>query len=166
MKISSTKLVRDLMTVGVATCAPENTVAEIARLLLERNLDEVVVLEEGNQVGVVGLDELLAAYKNPDAPDLSAEAVMRPSVPTLPPDTPLEIAAEFMRQRGLQAVYLSHHAGGVEYPAAALTLRHLLRHLAATDEQDLKDLGIYAARKNPLEAFIARRDAARKNTKE
>ena len=39
-----------------------------------------------------------------------------------------------------------------------------LRHLAAKDDQELKDLGIDAARKSPLETFLERRNAARKNS--
>jgi hypothetical protein len=36
-----------------------------------------------------------------------------------------------------------------------------LRHLAAQSDDDLKDMGIAAARQSPLEQFIARRDAAK-----
>ena len=133
-------------------------------MLCERNLDEVVVLEEGNQTGVVSVDELVVAYERENAPELSAEDIMRPTVPTIAPDITLEEAARLMRSQGVRAVYLTHHAGGMEYPAASLTYRHLLRHLAAKDDQDLKDLGIDAARKSPLEAFMQRRDAARKNS--
>jgi hypothetical protein len=37
-----------------------------------------------------------------------------------------------------------------------------LRHIAARDESELKDLGLAAERKSPLEQFIKRRDEARK----
>jgi hypothetical protein len=54
-----------------------------------------------------------------------------------------------------------HHAGGIEYPAAYISYRHFLRHMAAKDVDDLKDLGIYAYRQSPIEAFIQRREAKR-----
>lgn len=169
--------VRDIMTVGVPTVTPETDAREIARFLLEHNFEEVVVLEEGHNIGVVGHDELVKAYAHfysnkfnlsdspenyPESITLTAEDVMRPGIVSVPPDLPLTTAAQIMRDKGLRAVYLTHHAGGVEYPAAWLTYRHLVRHLAARSEEDLKDLGIHAQRKSPIETFIQRRDAAKR----
>jgi hypothetical protein len=37
------RLVRDLMTVGVMTCTLQTTVPELAQLLLDHDLDELVV---------------------------------------------------------------------------------------------------------------------------
>jgi hypothetical protein len=54
-----------------------------------------------------------------------------------------------------------HNASGIIYPAAMITYRHILRHLAAQTDDDLQDVGIAAARQSPLEQFIARRDAAK-----
>ncbi len=45
-----------------------------------------------------------------------------------------------------------------------ISYRHIVRHLAAKDESELKDLGLAAERKSPVEVFIARRDKARKET--
>lgn len=169
--------VRDLMTVGVPTVTTDADAREIARFLLEQNLEEVVVLEEGHNVGVVGYDELIAVYEQLSAPSepmsstednppqensLTAEQVMRPGVVSVPPDLPLAAAAQIMRDKRLRAVYMTHHAGGVEYPAAWLTYRHLLRHLSARSDEELQDLGIHAQRKSPIETFIQRRDAARR----
>ncbi|OGO37085.1 MAG: hypothetical protein A2W35_02790 [Chloroflexi bacterium RBG_16_57_11] len=39
------ELVRDLMTVGVATCSPDTPIDDIARLLLDKGLEAVVVLD-------------------------------------------------------------------------------------------------------------------------
>jgi hypothetical protein len=62
----------------------------------------------------------------------------------------------------VRAFFLMHNAAGVTYPAAMITYRHILRHLAAQSDDELKDMGIAAARKAPLEQFIERRDAAKK----
>jgi hypothetical protein len=82
-------------------------------------------------------------------------------VPTVPPDIPLQAAAQLMLDRGVRTLFLTHHAGGVEYPAAAISARHLLRLLAARSPDELNDLGILAARKSPLEVFLKRREEAR-----
>lgn len=161
--ITSLRLVRDLMTVGVATCSPETPVADVARLILENGLEEVVVLEDGNALGVIGQDDLVRAYAtgNVSVRTALAREIMREGVPQVPPDIPLEAAAQIMRDKGIRALFLMHHAGGIEYPAAVITYRHLIRHLAAKDGNELRDLGIKAERKLPLQAFIERRDAAR-----
>jgi hypothetical protein len=57
---------------------------------------------------------------------------------------------------------MMHHAGGITYPAAVITYKHILRALAAENEADLKDLGLAAERKSPIEVFLQRRDEARK----
>ncbi len=161
---SSRKLVRDLMTVGVPTCPPETPIAEVARYLLDKGVEAMVVQnEEGHAVGVVGCEELVAAYGREDADALTAEDVMNDNVPQIPPDLPLAAAAQIMRDRHIRALFLMHRAGGIEYPAAMLTYHHLLRHLAARGEDDLNDMGIAAARQAPLEVFKQRRDAARQN---
>ncbi len=156
-------LVRDLMTVGVPTCKTSTPIVDVARFILEHHIEEMVVLdEEGHGVGVVGCEELVAAYGKEDAQSLTAEAVMREGVPELPADLPLALAAQMMRDQRIRAAYMTHNAAGITYPAAFLSYHHILRALAAKDEQDLKDLGIAAARKSPIQQFIEKRDEARK----
>ncbi|GAB4432120.1 MAG: hypothetical protein Kow002_20190 [Anaerolineales bacterium] len=156
-------LVRDLMTVGVPTCKTTTPVVDIARFLIENDVEELVVLgEEGEGLGVCGYRELVRAYERDDIRDLTSEEVMTEGVPQLPPDIPLPLAAQLMRDQDIRAAYMTHNAAGIIYPAAMISYRHLVRHLAAKDQEELKDLGIYAERKSPLEQFIERREQARK----
>jgi CBS domain-containing protein len=151
------------MTVGVPTCKRDTPLADIARFLLEHNVEGMCVLdEEGNGIGVVGTDELVAAYSKENARELTAEEAMNEGLPTLQADIPLPLAAQFMRDNKTRIAYMTHNAAGIIYPAAYITYRHLIRHLAAKDEVELKDLGIEAAREAPLETFIKRRDEARR----
>jgi CBS domain-containing protein len=155
--------VRDLMTVGVQTCTPSATIEELAQLLLQGGMGEVVVLDEGHGVGVIGPEQLLLAFTRSDgAKTMTAEQVMRPGVPTTPPDIPLEAAVQLMLDQGVRTLFLTHHAGGVEYPAASISARHILRLLAAQSPEELRDLGILAERESPIQTFLKRRDAARK----
>jgi CBS domain-containing protein len=161
-KASQRKLVRDLMKVGVPTCSPHTPVPEVARLLLDGNLEGIVVLDsEGHGIGVVTRDDLVRAYAREDAKALTAEDVMSEGVPQVPPDIPLVAAAQLMRDQGWRVVYLMHNAGGIVYPAAMLSYTHLLRHLAAQSDEDLSDLGIAATRQAPLDAFRQRQRANR-----
>lgn len=157
------KLVRDLMTVGVPTCKWDSPVRDIARFLLEHHVEAMCVLDaEGHGIGVVGEEELVAAYGRDDLDELKAEGIMSEGVPELGADIPLTVAAQMMKDKGIRIAYMMHNAGGIIYPAAYISYRHILRHIAAKDENDLKDLGLAAERKSPIEVFIERRDEARR----
>ena len=163
MSDSSPELVRDLMTVGVPTCKTTTPVVDVARFLIENNTEEMVVLgDEGEGVGICGYKELVDAYDREDVRELTAEEIMSEGVPELPSDIPLKLAAQIMRDKDIRVAYMNHNSAGIIYPAASISYKHLVRHLAAKDENELKDLGINAERKSPLEQFIERRDEARK----
>ncbi|MCK6583910.1 MAG: CBS domain-containing protein [Anaerolineales bacterium] len=161
--MSEQKLVRDLMTVGVPTCKWETPIQDIARFLLEKNVEAMCVLDvEGHGIGVVGADELVWAYAREGYESLTAEDIMSEGVPELGADVPLAVAAQMMKDRGIRIAYMMHNSAGIIYPAAYISYRHILRHMAAKDESDLKDLGLTAERKSPIEQFIEKRDEARR----
>jgi CBS domain-containing protein len=159
-------LVRDVMTVGVPTCKATTPVVDICHYLLEHNLEEMVVLnEDGEGVGTCGMVQLVGLLGRDDLDHIQAEEVMSEGVPDLAPDLSLPVAAQIMRDRGLRTGYMLHNSAGIIYPAAYLSYRHLLRALAARDETELRDLGIAAERKSPIETFIQRRDEALKRAR-
>lgn len=161
--LSTPLLVRDLMTVGVLTVPPDAPLADVTRLVLDEDVEGVVVVDqEGHGVGVVTRDDLVRGYAHPRTDALTAGDVMREGVPELPPDIPLQAAASLMQDMGLRVVFMMHNASGIVYPAAMLSYTHILRHLAAQREGDLRDLGIDAEREAPLDTFKKKRDAARR----
>ena len=156
-------LVRDLMTVGVPTCKPDSPVADIARFLLEHEVEAMCVLDaEGQAIGLVGRAEIVRVYGREEARALRAEDVMTEGVPELQAETPLTVGAQLMQDKGTRIAYVMHNSAGITYPAAYISYGHILRHLAARDEDELKGLNPAAARKSPVETFIARRDEARR----
>ena len=156
-------IVRDLMTVGAPTCKWDSPIHDIARFLLEHHVEAMCVLDaEGHGIGVVGEQELVSAYERDNLDELKAEDIMSEGVPELSPDIPLTVAAQMMKDQGIRIAYMTHNSAGIVYPAAYISYRHILRHIAAKDENDLKDLGLAAKRKSPLEQFIERRDEARR----
>jgi predicted transcriptional regulator len=157
------RLVRDLMAVGVATCKLDSSLEDIARFLLEKHIESMVVLDKaGHGVGVVSRNDIIKAYANDDWHDVCAEDVMQPDVPQLPPTIPLVAAAQMMQDWNVRQVFIMHHADGITYPAASLSYTHLMRYMIAQKPDDLNDLGIKAARQTPLDSFIEKRDAARR----
>jgi len=156
-------LVRDLMTVGVPTCKWNTPIQDIARFLVENNVEALCVLDsEGHGIGVIGSEELVLAYTKEENEPVVAEDIMAEGVPELQAELPLNTAVEIMRDKGTRIAYMLHNSGGIIYPAAFISYRHILRHMAAKNEEELKDLGLEAARKSPVQTFIERRDAARK----
>ena len=152
------------MTVGVPTCKWETPIKDIARFLLEHHVEAMCVLDaEGHGIGVVGEQELVAAYCRDNIESLTAEDIMSEGVPETQSDIPLTVAAQMMKDRGIRIAYLNHNSAGIIYPAAFISYRHILRHIAAKDEMDLKDLGLAAERKSPLEVFIAKREQAKRD---
>jgi len=157
------KLVRDLITIGVPTCKTSTPIVDIARFLVENNVEEMVVIgDEGEGVGVVGFEELVSAYHRENIRELTAEDVMREGITELPSDIPLTVAAQMMKDKKIRVAYMNHNSAGIIYPAALISYKHIVRHLAAKDESELKDLGLAAERKSPIEVFIAKRDNAKR----
>ncbi len=157
------KLVRDLMTVGVPTCKTTTNIVDIARFILEQSVEEMVVLGvEGEGVGIVGYEQLVSAYNRENVKSLTAEDIMREGVPELPADIPLELAAQMLKDKGIRVAYMTHNSAGIIYPAALISYKHILRHLVANNDSELKDLGLAAERKSPIDTFLARRDEARR----
>ena len=113
-------------------------------------------------IGVVGYEELVSAYGREDVKSLTAEEVMREGVPELPADIPLAAAAQMIKDKGIRVAYMTHNSAGIIYPAALISYKHIIRHLAANDESELKDLGLAAERKSPVEMFVERRNGARR----
>jgi predicted transcriptional regulator len=153
------------MTIGVPTCKTSTHIVDIARFLIDNNAEEMVVLgDEGEGVGVVGYEELVSAYGRENVRELTAEDVMREGVPELPADIPLTVAAQMLKDKSVRVAYMNHNSAGIIYPAAMISYRHIVRHLAAKDESELKDLGLAAERKSPIEVFIAKRDSAKRKS--
>lgn len=156
-------LVRELMTVGVPTCKRDSSIREIARFLLDHDVEAMCVLdEEGHGIGVVGTKELAQAYGREALDSAKAEDIMTEGVPELQADLPLVVAAQLMQDMGTRIAYMMHNAAGITYPAAYISWKHLLRHIAARSDEDLKDLGTAAERKSPMQQFLQRRDEARR----
>lgn len=166
MENQTRTLVRDLMKVGVATCAPETLVSDVAHMLREQGIEAVIVLdqEEGHGLGMISQNELVDAFirEGANARNLTAEQIMRDNIPQVPPDIPIQAAYQIMRDSGVRVLFLMHHAGGVQYSAASLSFSHLVRYLDAKDDAEVSDLGIHSERQSPLEAFIQKRDAAKR----
>jgi CBS domain-containing protein len=57
----------DVMTTGVATCAPGEDVRAVSRRMLERGVKRMPVVDDGHLVGIVSRQDLLRTFARPDA---------------------------------------------------------------------------------------------------
>jgi CBS domain-containing protein len=115
-------LVRDVMTIGVPVCRETETCAAVAARL---SAEVVVALDEdGLACGWLTRERLLA---HPPSP---VGEVMDEDIPTVPPDIPIEAAAQLMRNRGVAFLFLMHDWPGEPRPSAVISLTAIETRLA------------------------------------
>jgi CBS domain-containing protein len=160
--VAITKLVRDLMRIGVVTCQADTSLVEAVRTLLREDLESLIILgDNSHAVGMLSRREavVVSGRSGADMHDvrtLTAADVMNPDIPEVPPDIPATAAAQIMLDRSIREIYLMHHGGGASWPAAVLRYEDVLRYLSAESEADVADLGAGAPRPSPIEAFAER----------
>lgn len=135
MKMSS-KLVRDLMHIGVRTCPANTPLIEAVCILVRENIEALIVLDEnGNGVGLFGPREVMSAFglygaNIHNCRKLTVAEVMQPDIPEIPPDIPAAAAAQLMLDQNIREMYLMHHDGGFKWPSAVLRFEDILSYLA------------------------------------
>lgn len=118
-------LVRDLMTIGVPVCREAESCGRVKARLQTRGVrGEVVVVldEDGMACGWLGRDGLDAQ------PERAVGEVMDENIPTVPPDIPAEAAAQIMRDRGVDFLFLMHDWPGEPRPSAVISLEAIERY--------------------------------------
>ena len=147
----STTLVRDLMQVGVPTCREDTPLRDAARLLVERNVGALIVLDEdANMAGWIG-EHHVAQVAGKSTAAMRAGDVMVEHVPEILPDVPAAAAAHLMLDQGLRQMFVTHHAGGIKYPAAMITLQDVCRIVAGMERA--LGVGVGAERPSAIDLF-------------
>lgn len=143
---------KDVMTSPVVTVAPDTPVAEVARLLLERHISAVPVVDaDGRLVGIVSEGDLM---RRPESGTDRRHAWWLALV-----SDPRQDAVEFLKTHGLHARdVMSHHVVtvGEDEPLdriADLLERHGIKRVPVV--RDGKVVGI-VSRANLLQALVAR----------
>lgn len=95
--------VRDLMTVGVVTVAPEETVATALRRMIDHDIGAVVVAEGEAPVGVfTERDVTRRVLSDPDLLERPVREVMSSPVVTTEPDAEIVFVFETMNERRIR----------------------------------------------------------------
>ena len=121
------RLVRDVMTIGVPVCRDTETCGVVAARLEQTPgiADVVVVLDEdGMACGWLTRERLVE-----NAIHFVSE-VMDEDIPTVAPDLPAEVAAQLMRDRGVEYLFLMHDWPGEPRPSAVISRQAIEARLA------------------------------------
>lgn len=129
-----TKLVRDLMKIGVATCEADTPLPEVAQIMARDNVDAVIVMDEFGACGVLSQSDLTRAYpRNYEL--ITAKDVMTDRIIGISPDVAITAAAHMLADEKVHQLYIMHEHPGPSRPSAVLTMRALVREMAGLEPE-------------------------------
>lgn len=121
--------VHDAMRVGVITCRPETTLADVARMMVGYDVHSVVVADVGSEAGSWGIVTSIDLARTPSELDsLTAGDVASTDLVTIDSSESLSAAAELMAERGVTHVIALQPDSG--RPAGMISARGLAAALA------------------------------------
>ena len=91
---------KDIMTQDVVTVTPDTRLRDVAKILAEKRISGVPVVEGGKVVGICSEADILAAGNM----DMTAGEAMAKDVVSVGPDTDVAEIAKIMTERGIKRV--------------------------------------------------------------
>ncbi len=124
------RYVRDVMRLGVTTCAPDTPLTEVAALMARDRASAVAVVNpNGELIGIISRTDMVRAYLKPFA-DLRAEDIMTTQVATIIPDIPVRAAVQIMLDRGVHQLIILHARPAPQRPVGILTMDDIVKDMA------------------------------------
>lgn len=124
------KFVRDVMKRGVITCQMDTPLPEVARKMVENQVDAVVVVDPSGEVGgIITQTDLVRAYSQ-EYGKMVAEDVMTPKVTTVIPDIPVAAAAMLMLDAKVHQLIIVHEKPATQRPVGILSMRDIVQEMA------------------------------------
>jgi len=132
-----TRLVRDIMKIGVPTCTVETPLPQVAKIMARENADAVIVMDESGAVGVISQSDLTGVYARNYAL-LTAQEIMTDKIVSIPPDAAATAAAQTMQDEKVHQVFVMHDHPGPSRPSAVVTMRAVVRDMAGLEPERLE----------------------------
>ena len=129
-----TKLVRDIMKIGVPTCHVETPLPEVAKVMARENASAIIVMDESGAVGVVSQTDLARVYARNYAL-LTAQEIMTEKLVSIPPDAAASAAVQLMQDEKVHQVFVMHDHPGPSRPSAVVTMRAVVRDMAGLEPE-------------------------------
>jgi predicted transcriptional regulator len=128
------KLVRDIMKIGVPVCKRDTRLPQVARIMALENSDAVIVMDEFGACGVITQTDLVASYpRNYDL--INAEQVMTEKIIEVAPESSIAAAANLMNEDKVHQLFLMHTHPGPSRPSAVITMRAIVREMAGMEPE-------------------------------
>jgi CBS domain-containing protein len=133
----TTRLVRDIMKIGVPTCTLETPLPEIAQIMVRDQAESLIVMDEFGACGVVSQSDLVQAYSR-NFLLLAAKDVMSDKIISIPPEAALTTAANLMQDEHVHQIFIMHDHPGPSRPSAVITMRAIVREMAGLAPEKLE----------------------------
>ena len=121
--------VRDLMHAGIISCTPEDTIGAVAKIMVEKEIHAVVVMDaQGQAVGVVSQTDMVLARqgRTPDqARAMQAREVMTPGCATCDADLLLSDAVSLMTGRRMHRLVVTEK----DKPVGVISMTDVVRKI-------------------------------------
>lgn len=121
--------VRDLMHHGIISCTPDDTVGTVAKVMVDKEIHAVVVMDEqGQAVGVVSQTDMVLARqgRTPDeARAMQARAIMTPGCATCDADMLLSDAVSLMTGRRMHRLVVTEN----DRPVGVISMTDVVRKI-------------------------------------
>ncbi len=121
--------VRDLMHRGIISCTPDDTVGTVAKIMVDREIHAVVVMDgEGQAVGVVSQTDMVLARqgRTPDeARAMRAREVMTPGCATCDADMLLSDAVSLLTARRMHRLVVTENG----QPVGVISMTDVVRKI-------------------------------------
>ena len=130
---SKNKLIRDVMTRGVATVSIRNTCKQVAKLLSKKDFSGVCVVgDDGKAVGIISYMDLLKIIGKDNWENMTVESIMTPNLETVEPTSTLIEAANIMKTKHVHRLLILSEGGiGIsQTPIGIVSVRDIVRESA------------------------------------
>ncbi len=127
------KLVRDVMHRGVITCFPDTPLKEVARIMIQSDIREVVVIGDKAEVcGVISDCLLVQKAYGKDLDKMVAEDILLPYTVTISPEATLTEAIKLMREKKIRNLIIV--AGEwLRRPVGIISCTDIVREMAGIE---------------------------------
>jgi crotonyl-CoA carboxylase/reductase len=121
--------VRDLMHRGIISCTPDDTVGTVAKIMVNKEIHAVVVMDEqGKAIGVVSQTDMVLARQgrtSDEARSMPAKDAMTPGCATCDADMLLSDAVSLMTGRRMHRLVVTEK----EQPVGVISMTDVVRKI-------------------------------------
>ena len=120
--------VRDLMHAGIISCTPDDTVGTVAKIMVDKEIHAVVVMDQGKATGVVSQTDMVLARqgRTPDqARSMRASEIMTPGCATCDADMLLSDAVSLMTGRRMHRLVVTEK----DQPVGVISMTDVVRKI-------------------------------------